>query len=211
MRYSIPLVTVAAAAALVAVPARGGSIWARAHHHDRAVYADDVARDVGDIVTVVVNEQSSVSSDTTRELSKSDSRSAKLKADMGLVNGLDQVTGRIFNLDDLDMSADSATSFDGESEFGADSSVVDRMTVVVEDVLPNGNLVILGKRQREVHGEKQTIQLSGILRPSDINFDNLIPSDRVANFHIVVHSTGRQKRFTNPGWLGQILNFLNPF
>jgi flagellar L-ring protein precursor FlgH len=71
--------------------------------------------------------------------------------------------------------------------------------------------VVLGSRTRDVAGDKQIIQISGIVRPEDITFDNTISSSRVANFHIVHKTIGRENRFTKPGWLGRLANLLNPF
>lgn len=205
--------TVAMIAALLAscTLADAGSIWARANRRSRYIYAEDTARDVGDLLTVVIAEKSKITSDTSRELDKSDSRQAKMVTDLPLVRKMNHLTGELFDLTNLDFSAAGKSSFTGETDFESNNTLADKLTVVVEDVLPNGNLVVLGKRTRETHGDSQVIEVSGIVRPSDVTATNTIGSDRVANFHIVVRKKGRENRFTRPGWLAQILNFLNPF
>jgi flagellar L-ring protein precursor FlgH len=117
----------------------------------------------------------------------------------------------IFDFPKLDFTASGNNKFDGKANYDTDRSVIDQITVTVEDVLPNGNLIVLGKREREVAGDKQVITVSGILRPSDIKFTNTIGSSQVADFHIVYTNKGQENLFTNPGWLARILNFLNPF
>ena len=82
--------------------------------------------------------------------------------------------------------------------------------MTVEDVLPNGNLVVIGMRERVVDGDGQTVQTSGIVRPSDIAFDNTVSSKKVADFKMVYKSRGQDSLFTRPGWLARILNALNP-
>ena len=196
MKRTILTIATLSGLCLLAGDASGGSIWDRASRAQQHVYADDIARDVGDILTIVIQERHKTTSDTSRDLSKSDSRSAEITGKLKLLDEIDDWTGGFFK---------------GESEFESAESVTDQITVVVEDVLPNGNLVVLGKRTRETGDNRQIILVSGIVRGSDINYQNTIASDRIANFSIVVKRTGPENRFTRPGWLAQILNFLNPF
>jgi flagellar L-ring protein precursor FlgH len=83
--------------------------------------------------------------------------------------------------------------------------------VVVVDVQPNGNLIVLGSRKRDVGGDIQTVEISGIVRPSDINFDNTVSSRRVADFHVIAKNQGVSDTYTDPGWLGSIFDLLWPF
>jgi flagellar basal body L-ring protein FlgH len=62
-----------------------------------------------------------------------------------------------------------------------------------------------------VEGDVQMICVSGIVRPSDITFANTVNSGQVADFRMVTVVGGTEGRFTNPGWLGRILNFLSPW
>ncbi|MFP4052716.1 MAG: flagellar basal body L-ring protein FlgH [Phycisphaerae bacterium] len=203
----------ALAVCLLAASAGGGSIWARANRGTRNPYQDDKARAVGDVLTIVINERSTVETGTNRVMEKKDNRSSSVTggAKFDLLRGIDAVTGKLFNLPELDVKSDNSNKFDGSAEVSTERTMVDQMTVLVEDVLPNGNLIVLGKRTREADGEKEIIQVSGVVRPSDVAYGNTIPSSRVANFHIVYHHTGRENRYTRPGWLGQVLNFVNPF
>jgi flagellar L-ring protein precursor FlgH len=202
-----------AALLMAASAVSAGSIWARAHRGTRNPYQDDKARAVGDVLTIIINEKSSIETESSRTMDKSDKRGTTVTggAKFDLLRGIDAVTGELFNLPELDVDIDSSSEFDGSSEVTTDRSFVDQMTVLVEDVLPNGNLIVLGKRTREVDGEKEVIQISGVVRPSDVSYSNDVASSRVANFHIVYKHTGRENRYTRPGWLGQILSFVNPF
>ncbi len=201
------------AVALSAGTALAGSIWRDSHKRSASLWRDDKASGVGDIVTIVINEQTSIDNSSDRTLKKTDNRSMKINsgADLDILRGINAATGKLFNLKHLDFSTNSDTNFEGESDFGSERSFQDEITVVVEDVLPNGNLVVAGKQIRKVQGETQTTQVSGIIRPSDITYENKVSSRRVANFYIVADHTGQENQFTRPGWLAQILNFLNPF
>ncbi|MFP4106692.1 MAG: flagellar basal body L-ring protein FlgH, partial [Phycisphaerae bacterium] len=204
--------TIAIALVLAAASqAPAGSIWARGTARTRAITTDDTARNIGDNLTISIDEQSRVGGESTREMEKTSSRSNKMSGTLDMADLVGGVGKKVFNFPKMDFSSDNGNNFDGSSGFDNDRSMIDQITVTVEDVLPNGNMVVLGKRIREVDGEKQTITVSGIVRPSDVNFDNTVRSDRVAEFHLVYRNSGQGGTFTNPGWLARVLNFLNPF
>jgi len=195
-----------------ATTAQAGSIYSKAAKRTKSLYSDHKAAAVGDILTIVINERTKIDEKSDRTMESSSERTMEADINsLGVGRALDKLTGGAFDLDSLDASTSGSKKFDGKTAFGRDSSIEDEITVVVEDVLPNGNLVILGKRVREIEGEKQLIQVSGIVRPRDIDYTNKITSTRVANYHMVHKHTGRENRFTKPGWLGRILNFISPF
>jgi len=204
--------TAAILAAALAVPcvAEAGSIWAKARRRTRKIYSDDTARNVGDNLTIVIEEETKIENETTRKMDKSSSRSGKGSGTVDLGNMVNWLKGRIWNLPNVDLNATASNKFDGKAEFDSDRKVTDKITVTVEDVLPNGNLVVLGKRERRIAGDSQIIQASGIVRPSDITFDNSVSSKKVAEFKIVYKGAGQENHFTKPGWLARILNWLNP-
>ena len=83
------------------------------------------------------------------------------------------------------------------------------MTVI--DVLPNGNLVVVGSRSREVGKEAQIVEASGVVRPSDLTFANAVSSEKIADFRLVLRHKGQENAFTRPGWLEWLMNTANPF
>lgn len=203
-------VCAAVIAALGAGTAEAGSIWAKARGRAEKIYTDDTARKVGDSLTIVIEEQTKIENEVTRKLDKSNSRSAKASGKFDLGNLVSWLEGRVFELPNADVSQTASNKFDGKAEYDSDRKVTDRVTVTVEDVLPNGNLVVLGKRERQMAGDKQIVQASGIVRPSDVAFDNSVSSKKVAEFKIVYKSAGQEDHFTSPNWLARILNWLNP-
>ena len=198
------------AAMLVSMPAHAGSIWARASHRARAVYADDSARYVGDLLTVIINEHSVIENEISRGMQKTTDRKADMTGTFSLGDVIKKLSSRVFNLPKVDVSGSSDTKFDGKADYDSDRSVTDKITVVVEDVLPNGNLVILGKRERVIAGDREIVQISGIVRPSDVGFTNEINSNKIADFTVVYKNVGQENHFTRPGWFARILNLLNP-
>ena len=211
MNCKTVMVLGAAAALAAATAALGGSIWAKGNARTQAIHSDDTARQVGDVLTIVINEQSKIENGSERKLEKQSTREASIQSNMDALRGLDAATGKLFSLKDLSLKTSGNTKFDGKADFESDRKVTDSVTVVVEDVLPNGNLVVLGKRERETNGERQIIQISGIVRQADITFTNTVRSEQVADFRVVYKHKGMENRFTKPGWLDQLLNLINPF
>jgi flagellar L-ring protein precursor FlgH len=109
------------------------------------------------------------------------------------------------------MAAQSDNALKSKADYKDERKFADSITVVVVDILPNRNLVVLGTRNRNISGDIQTIEVSGIVRPSDIVFDNTVRSEQVADFRIVSRNEGVSAPYTKPGWLGSILDIVWPF
>ncbi len=212
MNATKPLIAVGLAVALMwGSSLHAGSIWAKGHRRARAIYSDDTARDVGDILTIVIKEATKIENATNRKLDKNSTRSASTSGSFDPANIIGAVGEHVFDFPQLTVDATASTKFDGGADFDADRSMTDKVSVVVEDVLPNGNLVVLGTRTRNVAGDTLIIQVSGLVRPSDVSISNEVDSERVADFHIVYKTKGQENGFSNPGWLDRAVNFLNPF
>lgn len=217
-RTTITALWLAAAVVLAAAPAaRGGSIWAKANSHGVTprVYQDDTARQTGDILTVIVRERSIVDNKTDRQMEKKSDRSIKSSGGTINLGSLPQWWGeRVHDgltLPTIDATSAASSKFSGKADFESERSLEDRITVTVHDVLPNGNLVVLGTIQRNVHGDVQMVCVSGVVRPSDLTFANTVFSEQVADFHMVTVVKGPENSYSKPGWLGRILNFLSPW
>ncbi len=197
--------------AVAAIPTLGwshglqaGSIWAKRGQTAPSLYTDDVARHIGDVLTIKIAEDSKVDNKSKRDLQKQTDLSGDFSGKVN--NSRDLTTLPGFTLD-----SSSNNSLKSKADFKDERSFVDAVTVVVVDLLPNGNLVVTGTRDRNIAGDIQTIEVSGIVRPSDIAYDNTIKSQQVANFRIVTKNSGVSAPYTKPGWLGQILNVIWPW
>ncbi|KKL19569.1 hypothetical protein LCGC14_2464150 [marine sediment metagenome] len=211
MKSSMQFLAMCLALATVAAPAWAGSIWSRARGRRTAIHVDDTARRTGDILTIVIDEESIIDNETNRNLDKQNSRTGSTTGTLDLANILFPVGKHIFDFPKLSLDSSAKTKFDGKATYDTTRSMEDQITVTVQDVLPNGNLVVLGMRQRSVAGDVQTMRVSGIVRPSDITFANTVQSDMVADFRISYSDGARENRFVKPGWLARLLNILNPF
>ncbi len=187
---------------------QAGSIWAKRNRNMKDLYADDVARRIGDILTIQITESSKVDNKAKRDLKKETSKSNTFDGNLDIKTNSASL---LPNIPSFNMSAQSSNELKGKADFKDERSFVDRITVVVQDILPNGNLVVMGTRHRDIAGDKQIIEVSGIVRPSDISFDNTVKSEQVANFCIVSKNSGISEPYNRPGWLGRIFDILWPF
>ena len=181
-----------------------GSIWAKRDKNMRDLYADDVARQIGDILTIRITEASKVDNKAKRDLKKEADRSTTFNGELNIDHILPSIPG-------FTMSAESSNELKSKADYKDERKFVDSISVVVVDIMPNRNLVVIGTRNRNIAGDVQTIEVSGIVRPSDIGFDNIVLSEQVADFRIVTKNSGVADPYTRPGWLGTIFDILSPF
>lgn len=160
-------------------------------------FVDRVARRAGDIVTIVIQEATVSNFSASTSANKTDSNDIN-------TNFFNDFLNRI--LRPVTTAANSAVGGNGRTN--QTSNMQARMSVVVREVLPNGNLVLEGTRSLVTNRETQTIVLSGVVRPFDIRPDNTVLSTSIADAQIRMEGQGmiadRQRR----GILTQILDWL---
>jgi flagellar L-ring protein FlgH len=186
------------------------SLWERRDPQTAYLFTDTRARNIGDLLTIVVNENTAVEGNDTKALNKQTLTSGSLAA-----NG-NVTAGSIGNMirkyaGEVDTTVNSQRKFDGSAATTIDRKLADRMTVVVVNVLPNGLLVVEGRRSRIISKEERTLVVTGIVRALDIGPGNMIQSQFVADFTVCYEGRGPESSYTNHGWLGTIMNKLWPF
>ena len=182
----------------------GTSIWAKRDKDRKTIYADDVARHIGDVLTIIISEDSKVDNTAKRDLQKDTTKTSTFDGNMGIDNILPKIPG-------FTMNGAGSDQMKSKADYKDERSYTDRVSAIVMDVLPNGNLVIVGSRDRQIGGDIQTIEVSGVVRPNDVAFDNTIKSQQVANFRINSKNGGVSAPYTQTGWLGRILDVLWPW
>ena len=185
---------------------QAGSIWAKRDKKMKDMYADDVARNIGDILTIQINEDSTVDNKATRTLEKKTKRDAQFSGNVGIEHLIDDVPWITLGVGD-----EYTNNLDGKADYKDERSFIDYITVVVIDVMPNGSLVVAGTRERKIAGDIQIIEASGIVRTQDISFDNVVESRRVANFQLVTRNGGISAPYVRPNWLGKFFDKIWPF
>jgi flagellar L-ring protein precursor FlgH len=196
------------AALMVLFPAmdRADSLWQEGN--SRAMYADKRGVNVGDIVTIVVQENSSANKDNSTTSERQSSLSAAITSFLyspgasGLLTKGGQLPAMAYNSDHK--HAGNGVIKDSES-------IVAQIAVRIIDVLPNGNLVLEGKRDTSFSGEHQTIILRGVVRSEDVAKDNTVLSYNVADATIQIIGKGTVSDSQNKGWFTRLWDKINPF
>lgn len=168
------------------------SLWKEG---SRSLYADRKAHKEGDVITVLIYENTTASSRADTKSSKSES--ASTKPGVGPLLSL---------LPEWSLSGKTGSQASGSTT--RSGTLVGKITVVVKEVLPNGNLRVEGVRTIGVNGEKERITLTGIIRPEDIASDNTVASTAIAQAEIIYEGKGTVGNKQREGLLTRLLKWL---
>jgi len=147
------------------------------------LFEDLKAGRVGDILTVRLVEKTNASKNSQTQTAKTSAATVSNPEVFGLPitkNGLPLLSG----------SLDSDKSFDGQGASSQSNSLEGDITVTVIDRLPNGNLVIQGEKWLTINQGREFIRVTGTIRPNDIETDNSVLSNRIANAQIAYSAKG---------------------
>jgi flagellar L-ring protein precursor FlgH len=169
-----------------------GAIYQAASGYS-ALHEGTRARRVGDIVTVVLVE----SLDTSKNSSAATSRT-------GEVGLTPPSTGPFSFLSPEALNAGADSSFNGQGRASQRSTLSGAIAVTIAEVRPNGTALVVGERQMQLS------QFAGILRLADIDSDNRIVSNRIADAQIIYGGSGAIQQASRPGWLGRFFNMISP-
>ncbi|HYE78522.1 MAG TPA: flagellar basal body L-ring protein FlgH [bacterium] len=168
------------------------------------LFTDLKARHVGDILTVLINESTRARRGARTEAEKSPEYSGGLN-----VTGFFDVILDLPKIEPLEsLDIDPKEEFESEASTEASGSFTGKMTVMVVEVLPNGNLVIEGRRAIQVNKEEEFLILKGIVRPYDISTDNMVLSSEIADSTIEYTGKGTVSSRQKDGLLSKLFNWL---
>ena len=169
---------------------------------------DKRAAAVGDILNIVVQENSTASKDNKTKTAKKSSIDATI--DTFLYSpGASKLLTKGGQLPALKLNGNQ--SFDGGGTVNNSENIIARVAVHVIDVLPNQNLLIEGRRQTSFAGETQDVILRGVVRPADITPNNTVFSYNVADATIKFSSKGNITDSQRKGWFTRIWEKVSPF
>jgi flagellar L-ring protein precursor FlgH len=184
---------------------RQGSIYNPAAGMGGLISAKTAMRK-GDIVTVIIAENQNVQNNEAADLSRSTNLNYK-------INSFNIAPDAFDPLPNVD--ADSSDAFIGQAKYEKSGAFNARLAAIVVDSLPNGNLVVSGRREIRIDHETKLIEFTGIVRRWDIAADNTIQSELVANAEIVYRGSGPMTDHTNRyglgGWMHRLWGWIWPF
>jgi flagellar L-ring protein FlgH len=163
--------------------------------HPLRLGPDHRAQQIGDLVQVVFN--FSVTSASQNAVNVNNSYGASGGAGSGIFNiPLVRLTSGL---------SAARTSSENRSDVGSNSFITS-MEAQVTDILPSGALRIAGDQGLIIDGQKQTLHVTGIIRPEDIDGTDTILSTRVADVH--AEFAGKYTDSRHPGILSKIIHWL---
>lgn len=175
---------------------RPGSIYNPMRGPQSAI-SDKTARKPGDLVTIIISEEQVVNNQETSTLTKSTS------LDYHLTN-FDLKPNVFSTLPGL--TAASQDDFTGTANYRKNGTFEARITAIVMDVLPNGNMVLKGRREIRVDKETKLIEFSGMIRSYDVLPNNTIASELVAEAKISYQGRGALTDGTNRTGIGSVVH-----
>jgi flagellar L-ring protein precursor FlgH len=164
-----------------------------------ALFENPIAHHVGDIVTIVLNEQTAAQKSSSTNTNKATTVALPGMTLLGkalTVHGVPITTNSI---------ADT-TKFAGEGDSAQSNSLQGFVTVTVQKVLPNGNLYVKGEKWIGINQGEEYLRMTGIIRPIDLSPENSIPSSQVADAKISYGGKGALSDANAQGWLSRFFN-----
>ncbi|MFQ5427615.1 MAG: flagellar basal body L-ring protein FlgH [Thermodesulfobacteriota bacterium] len=188
-----------------------GSIWPGETSRN-SFFQDLRARNVGDTVTVTIQEKTSATREATTSTSRVSSNDIAVKKLFGLPLklGMSDLLGQGQPFSP-EVASDYDSAFDGSGTTKRSGQFKASLTARVVEVLGNGNLVIEGKKDTILNNEHQYLVLSGIIRPEDLSVNNSVDSTLISDARIEYSGRGVISDEQSPGWMMRILDNVWPF
>ena len=201
---------------------QAGSLWLKEGSNEQSMFADKIARNIGDILTIVVSEDTSTQQTARiKTYENTQGGTGIFPALNATLNGfvqalpgwLSKSTGGGVDQNDvtiptLDIAAKSEWNGGGDTQNTL--TLTNRTAVTVVDVLPNGNLVVEGAKIIRAGQESQYAYMRGIVRPIDIASDNTIPSTKIADAQVEFIPEGELSEAQKKGWLVRMWDKIRP-
>lgn len=163
----------------------------------KALYASVRARGVGDLVSIVLDEAPAMtdsgtySTEKTSSLAENFTKAINTIFKTKLKGALDGTNGNL--------------SVNGSTQVGRTLKLNDKVVAQVVQVLPNGNLLVQGKKSLVSQNERVDLIISGVVDPKWINQSGEINSSHVANLQFAMNGAGTVSRGQNEGVLDRVI------
>ncbi|MCD6190069.1 MAG: flagellar basal body L-ring protein FlgH [Sulfurimonas sp.] len=187
-----------------------GSIFGQGRN---PLFSDHKAMHINDIVTVIISETAQSSNTGSKQLSRTDSSKlgggafTSTGANSTMIKAADGLNG----YSSIGFNSDSSSSFQGAGSATKDASFTTKVSARIVKMLQNGNYFISGKREILIDDQKQLIQISGVIRPYDIDQYNNIDSAKMSDAKILYKTEGDMDRATKQGWGTKMVQAIWPF
>jgi len=158
----------------------------------QSLAGDQRAGAMGDLITIVIVQ----AAESSTSVQSGTQRSSAVNGHIGV--------GRT----DESASLSLGGAYNGRGEMRRSERFVTQMTATIAEILPNGDLIINGAQRLNVNGEATLVEVRGRIRAADIDSENRVPSNRIADAQINYNGKGFVSRSAKPGLIQRIFGFL---
>lgn len=188
-----------------------GSIY---YPTDGLTFFEDIkARKVGDVITVLLNENTDANKKAESKYEKKNNVNMVEPNFFGTTTQAEwkfpkQLPIPLTTTDNLGLAVgiNGDTKFEGTGSATQNNKLTGTITVVVTKIYPNGNLYVRGEKWVNINQGDEYVRVSGIVRIQDISPENTIESNRIADARITYSGKGAFANGSKPGWLVKILS-----
>lgn len=182
------------------MPVANGSIYQS--NYTRPLFEDRRPRGVGDILTIVLNENVSATKSSAANATRNGSTTLGLEATPRVIGGL---------LDGQTTSLSGTNTFQGQGGANASNTFTGTITTTVMNVLPNGNFQVAGEKRIGINQGTEYIRFSGTVNPRTITGLNTVPSTQVADARLEYYGDGYINEAQTMGWMQRFFLNISPF
>ena len=182
----------------------GGSQVSMVSH--RPLFEDRRARNVGDTLTVILNETTSAAKNTSMTAERKGTTTSSF-----VPGAASTPKGWFKGISDIgNFTGSGELKSEGAGGSAANNTFAGTITVTVIEILSNGNLVVAGEKQVAISNEEEIIRFGGIVNPNNLVF-NRISSQEVADARIEYRGRGATDDTQGTGWFTRLLLKMAPF
>ena len=174
-----------------------------------SLFSDKKDLQVGDIIQVEIQEGLSNSSKDNIKSSKDSSTGINGGTTTAPNSG--NLAKKINSITNIGFKAGTKNSFSGKVETSNDEEYTTTISAIITQIYQNGNYFIEGSKEMLINGQKQIIQISGIIRPYDLTPDNKIYSYQLANLKILYNKAGTEMQSLKKPWGSKLIETISPF
>jgi flagellar L-ring protein precursor FlgH len=168
------------------------------------------AKEVGDILTVELDLADSATLANTSTRARDDDETASVTGLLGLEDEFTKMLPQ--GLDNATIMAfDETHNTSGIGAITRSETIALSFAAVVTQILPNGNLVIMGRQEVRVNAEMRELMVTGVVRPEDVDSTNTVAHEDIAEMRVAYGGRGTMSELQQPRWGTQIWDIIFPF
>jgi flagellar L-ring protein FlgH len=183
---------------------RPNSLWQAG---SRAFFKDQRASQPGDILTVAIAFDNKAQFDNNTQGQRTTSEQDGVSSLLGMSSLVSKLGAGANNL----ASINGATNNQAVAEIKREEQVTLNVAAMVTQVLPNGDLVVIGRQEMRVNFEVRDLQITGIVRPQDISSTNTVTLDKLAEARVSYGGRGQITNIQQPRYGEQLFDIISPF